>query len=344
MTPRYTIRFQKYSMFGFGKSKERAVAPAAKEDPAPSRGGLLSRLRAGLDRTRHALSDGLSTLLKGKREIDEELLEEIETRLLVADLGVEATKTIIDNLRNRVARRQLSDAEALFDALHHEMVALLQPVSQPLVIGEARPWVILVVGINGAGKTTTIGKLAKQLQQQGHSVLLAAGDTFRAAAVEQLQIWGERNAIPVIAQGSGADSASVIHDAIAAARSRGIEIVIADTAGRLHTQSNLMAELKKIHRVIGRFDASAPHEVLLVLDAGIGQNAISQARQFHAAVNVSGIAMTKLDGTAKGGVIFAVASQLALPIRLIGVGEKIDDLRPFIADDFVAALLDRGPA
>ncbi|HEY0634172.1 MAG TPA: signal recognition particle-docking protein FtsY [Gammaproteobacteria bacterium] len=279
-------------------------------------------------------------LVSLSKKIDDELLEELETRLLTADLGVEATQTIIGDLTRRVARNQLADSEALFAALREDMTALLAPSSQPLAIpADVRPFVILMVGINGAGKTTTIGKLAKRLQNEGKSVMLAAGDTFRAAAVEQLQVWGERNDIPVIAQHSGADSASVIFDAVQAARARNIDVVIADTAGRLHTQSNLMEELKKIRRVIAKLDERAPHEVLLVLDAGTGQNALNQAQQFHQAVNVSGIVLTKLDGTAKGGIIFAIARKLGLPIRFIGVGEQIDDLRVFDANEFVDALL-----
>ncbi|HEY0634637.1 MAG TPA: signal recognition particle-docking protein FtsY [Gammaproteobacteria bacterium] len=279
-------------------------------------------------------------LVSLKKTIDSELLEELETRLLTADLGVEATQTIIADLTQRVARNQLADSDALFAALREDMAALLAPSSKPLTIpAEKRPFVILMVGINGAGKTTTIGKLAKRLQGEGKSVMLAAGDTFRAAAVEQLQVWGERNDIAVIAQHSGADSASVIFDAVQAAKARNIDVVIADTAGRLHTQSNLMEELKKIRRVMGKLDATAPHEVLLVLDAGTGQNALNQAQQFHQAIGVSGIVLTKLDGTAKGGIIFAIARKLALPIRFIGVGEQIDDLRVFDANEFVDALL-----
>ncbi len=280
-------------------------------------------------------------MVLGKKEIDDDLLEEIETQLLVADMGVEATQAIITDITQRISRKQLSDSEALMAALREDMHAMLEPSSKPLQIeGDKKPFVILVVGINGAGKTTTIGKLAKRLQNEGKSVMLAAGDTFRAAAVEQLQVWGERNSIPVIAQHSGADSASVIFDAVQAAQARGIDVVIADTAGRLHTQANLMEELKKVKRVMGKLDESAPHEVLLVLDAGTGQNALNQAQQFHAAVEVSGLALTKLDGTAKGGIIFAIARKTGLPIRFIGVGEGIDDLRPFDAREFVDALFE----
>ncbi|WP_455211418.1 signal recognition particle-docking protein FtsY [Kaarinaea lacus] len=310
--------------------------------PADQKRGFFTRLTQGLKRTRTNITEGVATLMLGKKAIDEEVLEEIEMQLLTADVGVDATRAIVDDLTGRVARKQLADAEALFGALREDMVKLLAPVSVPLQIAqEHRPYVILMVGINGAGKTTTIGKLAKRLQNQGHSVMLAAGDTFRAAAVEQLQEWGRRNDIPVIAQQSGADSASVIFDAVQAAQARKIDVLIADTAGRLHTQSNLMEELKKVRRVMGKLDETAPHEVMLVLDAGIGQNAIAQAKQFREAVHVSGITLTKLDGTAKGGVIFAIAKQLGLPIRFIGIGESIDDLREFEAEDFVDALLVR---
>ena len=309
---------------------------------AEQKQGFFTRLTRGLKRTRSNITEGVATLVLGKKNIDDEVLEEIEMQLLTADVGVDATRAIIDDLTSRVARKQLADAEALFAALREDMVKLLAPVSVPLQIDQQhRPYVILMVGINGAGKTTTIGKLAKRLQIQGHSVMLAAGDTFRAAAVEQLQEWGRRNDIPVIAQQSGADSASVIFDAVQAAQARKVDVLIADTAGRLHTQSNLMEELKKVRRVMGKLDETAPHEAMLVLDAGIGQNAIAQAKQFREAVQVSGITLTKLDGTAKGGVIFAIAKQLDLPIRFIGIGESIDDLRVFEAEDFVDALLVR---
>ena len=302
--------------------------------------GVFARLLQGLRRTRSNITESVASLVLGKKVIDDEVLEEIEMQLLTADVGVEATRTIIDDLTKRVARKQLANADALFNALREDMQKILMPCATPLEIAEAhRPFVILMVGINGAGKTTTIGKLAKRLQNQGHSVMLAAGDTFRAAAVEQLQEWGRRNDIPVVAQHSGADSASVIFDALQAAQSRKIDVLIADTAGRLHTQSNLMEELKKVRRVMSKLDEHAPHEVMLVLDAGIGQNAITQAKQFHEAVKVTGITLTKLDGTAKGGVIFAIAKQLMLPIRFIGIGEGIDDLRVFEAEDFVDALL-----
>jgi fused signal recognition particle receptor len=304
-----------------------------------TRAGFLERLKQGLSKTSASLGEGMASLFLGKKAIDDDLLEDLETRLLTADVGVEATTAIIGNLTKRVARKELADSGALYKALQDELVALLKPVEQPLKIdSNKQPYVILVVGVNGAGKTTTIGKLAKKLQQDGKKVMLAAGDTFRAAAVEQLQVWGERNQIAVIAQHTGADSASVIFDAVQAAKARGMDVLIADTAGRLHTKDNLMEELKKVRRVIGKLDDTAPHEVLLVLDAGTGQNAINQAKQFNQTVNLTGLALTKLDGTAKGGVIFALAKQFALPIRYIGVGEGIDDLRTFEAEAFVQAL------
>ncbi|SEJ07822.1 fused signal recognition particle receptor [Pseudomonas linyingensis] len=318
---------------------ESAAPPAPVAAEAPAKPGFFARLRAGLAKTSASLGEGMASLFLGKKAIDDDLLDELETRLLTADVGVEATNAIIQSLTKRVARKELTDSDALYKALQEELAAILRPVEQPLVIDSGRkPYVILVVGVNGAGKTTTIGKLAKKLQDEGKKVMLAAGDTFRAAAVEQLQVWGERNRIPVIAQHTGADSASVIFDAVQAAQARGIDVLIADTAGRLHTKDNLMEELKKVRRVIGKLDDSAPHETLLVLDAGTGQNALSQARLFHQAVNLSGLALTKLDGTAKGGVIFALAKQMQMPIRYIGVGEGIDDLRPFEADAFVRAL------
>jgi len=322
--------------FSFRKSRSGTEQQSTPAD----RPGLLARLRQGLARTRHGLGDGLAALVLGRKAIDEELLEDIETLLLTADVGVEATQAIIRDLTARVSRQELRDPAALIAALKDDLRRLLEPVAVPLQIDtdQHRPFVILMVGINGAGKTTTIGKLARQLQQQGQSVMLAAGDTFRAAAVEQLQTWGERNGVPVIAQHSGADSASVIFDALQAAKARGVDVLIADTAGRLHTQTNLMEELKKVKRVMGKLDPSAPHEVMLVVDAGTGQNAINQARQFNEAVGLTGITLTKLDGTAKGGVIFALASQLGIPIRFIGVGEGIDDLRPFDAGEFIEAL------
>ncbi|MBH3368582.1 signal recognition particle-docking protein FtsY [Pseudomonas carnis] len=320
------------------------AAPAAIEpEPAvvtteTSKTGFFARLKQGLSKTSASIGEGMASLFLGKKVIDDELLEDIETRLLTADVGVEATAVIIQSLTQKVARKQLTDADALYKSLQAELAAMLKPVEAPLVITPKKPFVILVVGVNGAGKTTTIGKLAKKLQGEGKKVMLAAGDTFRAAAVEQLQVWGERNKIPVIAQHTGADSASVIFDAVQAAKARNIDVLIADTAGRLHTKDNLMEELKKVRRVIGKLDADAPHEVLLVLDAGTGQNAISQAKQFNQTVQLTGLALTKLDGTAKGGVIFALAKQFGLPIRYIGVGEGIDDLRTFEAEPFVQAL------
>ena len=305
-------------------------------------GGFFSRLKQGLSRTRHGLTDGLANLVLGAKTIDQDLMEQIEDILITADLGMDATTRISRNLLQKISRNELKDAEALFSALHDEMQAILAPCEQPLIIPEqATPFVILVIGINGAGKTTTIGKLAKRLQNEGKSVMLAAGDTFRAAAVEQLQVWGERNGIPVIAQHNGADSASVIYDALESAKSKNIDVVIADTAGRLHTQTNLMEELKKVKRVMGKVDESAPHEIMLVLDAGTGQNALNQAEQFNQAMQLTGITLTKLDGTAKGGVIFAIAHKLNLPIRFIGMGEGIEDLRVFAAKDFVDALFDK---
>ena len=302
---------------------------------------LLGRLKKGLSKTGSALSEGLGNLFIGQRELDDELMEDIETQLLVSDVGIEATQIIIKNLTGQLARKELADAHALLKSLQHELVGVLEPSQGQLVIdGSQKPYVILVVGVNGAGKTTTIGKLAKRFQGEGKSVILAAGDTFRAAAVEQLQVWGDRNNVPVIAQHTGADSASVIFDAIQAGQARGVDVVIADTAGRLHNKAHLMEELEKIVRVMKKLDDSAPHEVLLVLDAGTGQNALSQAEHFKKAVGVSGIALTKLDGTAKGGIIFAVSKQLNLPIRYVGVGEQVDDLRPFVAKDFVGALFD----
>ena len=314
--------------------------PAPTPVPAPeAKVGFFARLKQGLSKTSASIGEGMASLFLGKKTIDDDLLDEIETRLLTADVGVEATSVIIKNLTQKVARKQLTDADALYKSLQDELAAMLKPVEQPLKIeAKNKPFVILVVGVNGAGKTTTIGKLAKKLQLEGKKVMLAAGDTFRAAAVEQLQVWGERNNIPVIAQHTGADSASVIFDAVQAAKARGIDVLIADTAGRLHTKDNLMEELKKVRRVIGKLDEDAPHEVLLVLDAGTGQNAISQTKQFNQTVALTGLALTKLDGTAKGGVIFALAKQFNIPIRFIGVGEGIDDLRTFESEPFVQAL------
>ncbi|MFM2485474.1 signal recognition particle-docking protein FtsY [Celerinatantimonas yamalensis] len=324
------------------KAQEQARLEAeekaqANEKPA-KRPSLLARLRQGLKRTRGNIGSGFLGLFQGKK-IDDELFEELEEQLLVADLGVETTQKIIKNLTESASRRALKDGEALYELLQEQMSALLEGVEQPLVPEtDDGPFVILMVGVNGVGKTTTIGKLAKQFQNEGKSVMLAAGDTFRAAAVEQLQIWGERNHIPVIAQHTGADSASVLFDAYSAAKARGIDVLIADTAGRLQNKANLMEELKKVVRVMRKIDARAPHEIMLAIDAGTGQNAISQAKLFHEAVGLTGITLTKLDGTAKGGVIFAVADQFKLPIRYIAIGEGIDDLRPFEARPFVEAL------
>ncbi len=316
-----------------------AVVPVEPVRTEETKAGFFARLKQGLSKTSASIGEGMASLFLGKKAIDDELLDDLETRLLTADVGVEATSVIIQRLTQKVARKELADSDALYKSLQAELAAMLKPVEQPLKItSQNKPFVILVVGVNGAGKTTTIGKLAKKLQLEGKKVMLAAGDTFRAAAVEQLQVWGERNKIPVIAQHTGADSASVIFDAVQAAKARGIDVLIADTAGRLHTKDNLMEELKKVRRVIGKLDADAPHEVLLVLDAGTGQNAINQAKQFNQTVELTGLALTKLDGTAKGGVIFALAKQFGLPIRYIGVGEGIDDLRTFEAEPFVQAL------
>ncbi len=326
------------------KSGASFTRPSAEDWAKADEIKTIEVLKDGLLKTRSGLTDGMADLLLGKKTIDDDLLEELETRLLGADVGVEATTRIINDLTKRVSRNELKDPEALFNALCDDMIDILQPVEQPLQIdNNGSPFVILVIGINGAGKTTTIGKLAKRFQSQGKSVLLAAGDTFRAAAVEQLQTWGERNDIHVVAQGTGADSASVIYDAIESAKSKNIDVIIADTAGRLHTQDNLMDELIKIKRVMGKLDSSAPHETVLVMDAGFGQNGLIQAQQFNEAMKLSGLILTKLDGTAKGGILFAIAEKLKLPIRFIGVGESIDDLREFHAREFVNALLDKIP-
>ena len=310
-------------------------------DEPPVKQGLFSRLRSGLGKTRDRIAEGLGNAFLGEKEIDDALLEELETTLITSDFGIETTQEVIGNLTRRVARKELDDAAALYAALHDELRKALAPVSLHLTVDTgAKPFVILMVGVNGAGKTTTVGKLASRFQSEGRKVMLAAGDTFRAAAVEQLKVWGERNDVDVIAQGSGADSASVIFDAMAAAKARDVDILLADTAGRLQNKKNLMDELSKIVRVLKRQDETAPHAVLLVLDAGTGQNAISQATEFRDAVDVSGVVMTKLDGTAKGGVIFSVAKKLGLPIHYVGVGEGIEDLRPFDAEEFVEALLD----
>ena len=301
--------------------------------------GFFSRLKKGLFKTKQNIGSGFLSLFKGKK-IDDELFEELEEQLIIADVGFDTTQRLISSLTQQASRKELKDADALHDLLKNEMKSILDGAQQPLNIESHKPFVILMVGVNGVGKTTTIGKLARQFQQQGKSVMLAAGDTFRAAAVEQLQVWGERNNIPVIAQHINADSASVIFDAIQAAKAKNIDVLIADTAGRLQNKSHLMDELKKIVRVIKKQDESAPHEIMLTIDAGTGQNAISQTKLFNEAVGVTGMTLTKLDGTAKGGIIFSIADQFNIPIRYIGVGEKIEDLRPFVADDFINALFD----
>lgn len=325
------------------QASEQAQAPGdlavAEQTEAPSKRGFFGRLRDGLSRTRSKLSDGLGAVVLGRKEVDASLLEEVETQLLTADVGLEATDAIIDGLRARLGRKQLADADEFMAALREELRAILAPCDKPLVIDTSKkPFVILMVGVNGVGKTTTIGKLAKRYQSEGHSVMLAAGDTFRAAAVEQLQIWGERNAVQVVAQDTGSDSASVIFDAYQSAKAKGVDILIADTAGRLHTKDNLMTELEKIVRVLKKQDPRLPDEILLVLDSTTGQNALAQADSFHKSTTLTGLALTKLDGSAKGGVAFALAKRLGIPLRFIGVGEQIDDLRPFNAHDFVAAL------
>ncbi len=311
-----------------------------KEKEKESKSGLLSRLRRGLGRTSDHLAQGMGNLFLGRKEIDAELFEELEARLLMADVGVDATRDIIERLTRRVSRRELTRPEALQEALREDLLALLRPCEEPLAATGHQPFVILMVGVNGVGKTTTVGKLAKHHINAGQSVMLAAGDTFRAAAVEQLEVWGERNQVPVVAQHTGADSASVIFDALEAARARKVDVLIVDTAGRLHNKDNLMEELKKVVRVMRKLDPLAPHEVMLVLDAGTGQNALSQAEHFQQWVGVTGIALTKLDGTAKGGIIFAIAKKLGLPIRYIGVGESVEDLQPFQAEQFIDALFD----
>ena len=320
--------------------EEQAEGETVQEQEKPTKEGFFARLKRSLLKTKENLGSGFISLFRGKK-IDDDLFEELEEQLLIADVGVETTRKIITNLTEGASRKQLRDAEALYGLLKDEMGEILAKVDEPLNIEGKTPFVILMVGVNGVGKTTTIGKLARQFEQQGKSVMLAAGDTFRAAAVEQLQVWGQRNNIPVIAQHTGADSASVIFDAIQAAKARNVDVLIADTAGRLQNKSHLMEELKKIVRVMKKLDEDAPHEIMLTIDASTGQNAISQAKLFHEAVGLTGITLTKLDGTAKGGVIFSVADQFGIPIRYIGVGERIEDLRPFKADDFIEALFAR---
>ncbi|EIR5254089.1 signal recognition particle-docking protein FtsY [Salmonella enterica] len=320
--------------------EDAPVEAIVQEQEKPTKEGFFARLKRSLLKTKENLGSGFISLFRGKK-IDDDLFEELEEQLLIADVGVETTRKIIANLTEGASRKQLKDAEALYGLLKEEMGEILAKVDEPLNIEGKTPFVILMVGVNGVGKTTTIGKLARQFEQQGKSVMLAAGDTFRAAAVEQLQVWGQRNNIPVIAQHTGADSASVIFDAIQAAKARNVDVLIADTAGRLQNKSHLMEELKKIVRVMKKLDEEAPHEVMLTIDASTGQNAVSQAKLFHEAVGLTGITLTKLDGTAKGGVIFSVADQFGIPIRYIGVGERIEDLRPFKADDFIEALFAR---
>lgn len=326
-------------MFGFGKNKQtQQNQPENPEKPTP---GFFSRLKNRLEKTRSHLAGGLANILLGKKQIDDELLEDIETLLLTADVGIEATQRIIGELTDKTRRKELSDPQALVTILKQQLQDILVSDDEILPTQtDGKPMVILMVGINGAGKTTTIGKLAHKLQMQGKKVMLAAGDTFRAAAVEQLQSWGKRNDVPVIAQHTGADAASVIFDALQAATARDIDVLIADTAGRLHTKSNLMDELEKIARVMQKIDPLAPHEIMLVVDAGTGQNALAQAEQFNNAVKLTGITLTKLDGTAKGGIVFAISEKLKLPIRFIGVGESMDDLRQFDPAEFVNALFD----
>ncbi|PCJ45522.1 MAG: signal recognition particle-docking protein FtsY [Gammaproteobacteria bacterium] len=351
MTTENTNKPKKTFFSWFKKKQPPEVAPAPVEKASDNKNeltadqisekedGFFGRLKTGLKRTRRNFSEGLATIFLGNKTIDDDLFEELETSLLLADVGIDTTSEIIQSLTQRVSRKELADTEALALALRDELAQLLDKVEQPLIIPQQDgPFVILMVGVNGVGKTTTIGKLASKFKAEGRSVMLAAGDTFRAAAVEQLQVWGERNHIPVIAQHSGADSASVIYDAVESAKARNIDVLIADTAGRLHTSSNLMEELVKVKRVMSKLDTKAPHEVMLVLDAGTGQNAINQAEQFNKSVALTGLTLTKLDGTAKGGVIFSIANKLSIPVRFIGIGEGIEDLRPFVAKEFIDAL------
>ena len=322
-------------LFNFRSKKTDETAPVT----ADTQPGFLARMRAKLNRGDSWLTYDLANLLPGGK-IDDAVLDELEMRLIGADVGIETTERILDALRGKVARKELGNLDALLAALRQALLAIVGPVARPLQIDAShKPYVILVVGVNGSGKTTTIGKLARRLTAEGHKVVLAAGDTFRAAAIEQLQVWGDRNQVPVIAQGAGADPAAVIFDALQSAQARGADVLIADTAGRLHTQSNLMEELKKVKRVLGRLDPSAPHEVLLVLDAGQGQNALTQAQQFHQALGVTGLVLTKLDGTAKGGIVLAIADRLGLPLRFVGVGETAEDFGVFDAGTFVDAVL-----
>jgi fused signal recognition particle receptor len=341
-----TEHFNKEAVVAIEPILQTEAKEASDKEAPLKKQSFFTRLKKGLSKTRHSFTDSLATLVLGRKEIDDDLLEELEMILLTADVGVDATDRIISNLTEQVSRQELKDPQALITALKKQLQDILAPIALPLDINshlakQEGPFVILMVGINGVGKTTTIGKLAKKYQEEGKSVMLAAGDTFRAAAVEQLQTWGERNNVPVIAQKTGADSAAVLFDAIQSAKAKKIDILIADTAGRLHTQSNLMEELKKVTRVLAKIDATAPHEVMLVIDAGTGQNALNQAQQFKESVNASGITLTKLDGTAKGGIVFALAEQTQIPIRFIGIGESIDDLRPFESLAFTEALFDQ---
>ncbi len=331
-------------MFGFGKNKKQQdqtnIATEEPKQEQPRKASWASRLGFGLKRTRNNFSKGLANLVLGKKIIDDDLFEELETILLTADVGVDASQKILKSITDQVSRKQLSDPSRLIDALREQLHNNLEPYAKALDTANTKPFILLMVGVNGAGKTTSIAKIDHHFKQHGKKVMLAAGDTFRAAAVEQLQVWGERNQVPVVAQKSGADSASVIFDAIQSAHAKNIDIIIADTAGRLHTQDHLMDELEKIKRVIQKLNPDAPHETMLVIDAGTGQNALHQAEQFNKAIGLTGITLTKLDGTAKGGIIFAVTEKMKLPIRFIGVGEQIDDLRPFEAAEFVEALFE----
>jgi len=314
--------------------------PQALSQQSSSKQPFFNRLKQGLSKTRGQFSNGLANLVLGQKEINEDSLEELETLLLMADVGVDTTATLIDDLTERSARKELKNTEALISRLREQLLEVLTPVQIPLVVSDHKPFVILMVGINGVGKTTTIGKMAHQFIAEGKSVMLAAGDTFRAAAVEQLKAWGDRNNVPVIAQHTGADSASVIYDAVEKAKAKNVDVIIADTAGRLHNKSNLMEELAKIKRVVSKLDSQAPHEIMLVVDAGTGQNALVQAVEFNKIVKLNSVTITKLDGTAKGGVVFALADKMKLPIRYIGIGEAKEDLRPFNAEDYIKALFE----
>ena len=341
-TPRIAEAAQTSTLQAPAPTQQPSANTAEPSAEPEQKGGWFSRMKQGLSKSRKNLTEGLTNILIGGKEIDDELLEEVEDQLLVADIGVNATNRIIKNLTEATARGDLIYSHSLYKALQKELTDILTPKVAPLVVdASTKPFVILVVGVNGVGKTTTIGKLAKRLQAEGKSVMLAAGDTFRAAATEQLQVWGERNNIPVVAQGHGSDSASVIFDAIQSAKARGIDVLIADTAGRLQNKTHLMEELKKVIRVMQKADPTAPHESMIVLDAGTGQNALNQVEIFNEVVPLTGVTVTKLDGTAKGGVVFNIAENTNVPIRFIGVGEKIDDLRPFQADDFVKALFEK---